>query len=166
MSRREPRLAYLIKWVERGLRSRLDQALSGCGVTTPEYTALSVLRERDGLSSAQLARRVFVTPQAMNLIVIELERRGLIRRRQSETNARTMHVTLTGKGVACLDACDRATLPVEERFLANLSKTDAATLRKSLSICAAALFEGAGEDEQPEDTPRRPKRDHANVQGK
>jgi len=142
ISKREPRIAYLIKWVERGLRVHLDVALSACGVTTPEYTALSVLRERDGLSSAQLARRVFVTPQAMNLIVLELERRGFVRRRQSDVQARAMHVNLTRKGLACLERCDLATLPVEERFLASLSKAEAVTLRRALSVCADALFDG------------------------
>ena len=164
--RREPRIAYLIKWVERGLRAHLDEALSTSGVSTPEYTALSVLRERDGLSSAQLARRVFVTPQAMNLIVLELERRGLVRRRQSETNARTMQLSLTSKGVTCLEACDRATLPVEERFLANLSKSDAATLRRALTVCAGALFDGPREGERPERDAPRPKRDHGSIHGK
>lgn len=136
---REPRIAYLVKWVERGLRARLDEALATCGVSTPEYTLLSVLRERDGLSSAQLARRVFVTPQAMNQLVIALEERGLIRRKPSESHGRIMHASLTPKGTALLEACDRATLPEEEWLLASLSKADAAALRRILSACADAL---------------------------
>jgi len=163
VSRREPRIAYLVKWVERGLRMHLDIALSPCGATTPEYTALSVLRERDGLSSAQLARRVFVTPQAMNLIVIELERRGLVRRRPSETHGRTMRISLTAKGTACLEECDRATLPVEARFLASLSKSDAAALRRALSTCAQALFGRAHNGERAKAPTRGT---DANVHGK
>jgi len=128
-----PRLSYLVKWVERGLRLRLDLALEPHGVTTPEYTALSVLRERDGLSSAQLARRVFVTAQAMNQLVIRLERRGLIRRTPSASHAKTMCTSLTAKGAALLAACDRATLPIEERALSQLSRSDAAALRRTLS---------------------------------
>src|SRR4051812_9914083 len=110
-----PRVAYLVKWVERSLRLLLDEALEPCGVSTPEYTALSVLGQRDGLSSAQLARRVAVTPQAMNQIVIGLERRGLIRR-ENEAHGRMMGTSLTAKGAELLAVCDRATLPVEERL--------------------------------------------------
>ena len=157
----EPRIAYLIKRVERGLRSELDVALAECGVTTPEYTALSILREREGLSSAQLARRVFVTPQAMNLIVLELESRGLIRRKASEAHARTMHVTLTAKGAACLEACDEKTLPVEDRFLSVFSRSDAVTLRRVLTVCERSLFERAHGDGA--DGPRR---DVSSSQGK
>ena len=128
-----------MKWVERGLRLRLDLALAPHGVTTPEYTALSVLRERDGLSSAQLARRVFVTAQAMNQLVIRLERRGLIRRRTSPAHAKTMCTSLTVKGASLLAACDRATLPIEERTLSHLSPSDTAALRRALSICVASF---------------------------
>lgn len=54
---------------------RLDEAVRAHGVTTTEYVTLSVLRERDGLSCAQLARWAFVTPQAMNLVVKALPTR-------------------------------------------------------------------------------------------
>ena len=59
-----PRVSYLVKWVERGIRMRLDTVLGDLGVSTPEYTALSVLARREGLSSAQLARRTLVSAQA------------------------------------------------------------------------------------------------------
>jgi hypothetical protein len=49
-----PRVGYLIYRVERRLRVRLDEAVGAHGVTTTEYVTLSVLRERDGLSCAQL----------------------------------------------------------------------------------------------------------------
>src|SRR5258706_9157013 len=130
MASREPRIAYLVKRVERGVRLLLDEILSELGVTTPEYTALYLLRDREGLSSAQLSRRVYVTPQAMNLIVIELERRSLVKSRPSETNGRVMLVSLTKKGTATLDKCERATRHVEDRILVRLSRPEVAGLRK------------------------------------
>jgi DNA-binding MarR family transcriptional regulator len=136
-----PRLSYLVKWVERGLRLRLDLALEPHGVTTPEYTALSVLREKDGLSSAQLARRVFVSAQAMNQLVIRLERRRLIERSPSAAHAKTMCMSLTAKGAALLAACDRATLPIDERALSGLSKGDAAALRRALAMIVDSFDE-------------------------
>ena len=53
----EPRLSYVIGRLDRVLRRRLGAALEPAGLTLPAYTALSVLRDRDGLSNAQLARR-------------------------------------------------------------------------------------------------------------
>jgi len=135
----------------------LDRTLAPLGVTTPEYTALSILEARDGLSSAQLARRVFVTPQAMNQIVLGLEDRGLIRRKVSETHGRVMCISLTPKGKAVLERCDRASLPLEEQVLAGLSKADATALRRGLIACASSLVdrETAGR----EVAPRRPMSD-------
>jgi DNA-binding MarR family transcriptional regulator len=135
---RVPRVSYLVKWLERGLRLGLDEALAPHAISTPEYTALSVLRERDGLSSAQLARRVFVTAQAMNQIVIRLEKKGLIQRHEA-TQGRTMGATLTAKGAALLVRCDEATLSVEERVLACLSRAEVVALCRALSTCVAAL---------------------------
>jgi DNA-binding MarR family transcriptional regulator len=75
-----PRLTYLIKRLQMAERARMEDALHAHRVTVHQYTALSLLERRDGLSSAQLARRHFVTPQAMNQLVATLEREGLIRR--------------------------------------------------------------------------------------
>lgn len=133
------RVSYLIKRVERGLRTELDAALKPLGVTTTEYTALSVLARRSGLSSAQLARRSFVSDQAMNQTVVVLERNGWIERSPDPHHARILRARLTRSGRAILAACDRATAPIERRLLDGLSSEDTERLRKILEICAASL---------------------------
>ena len=138
-SRELPRVSYLVKWVERGLRTRLDAALADSDVTTQEYTTLSVLYDRDGLSSAQLARRAFVTPQAMNQLVISLERRGLLERSPDENHSRILRARLSKRGRALVEQCDLATQHVEKQLLAGLSRSDVATLRHLLQGCAASL---------------------------
>jgi DNA-binding MarR family transcriptional regulator len=137
------RVSYLVKRVERGVRSQLDDALQELQVTTPEYTALSVLRHRSGLSSAQLARRAFVSAQAMNLIVVALERRGWIARSPDPDNGRILRAKLTPLGKEMLVACDRATASVEKALLAELSASEVAALRSMLERCANALSEAA-----------------------
>ncbi len=133
------RVSYLIKWVERGLRAALDAALRPLDVTTPEYTALSVLGRRGGLSSAQLARRVFVSPQAMNQIFMSLEQNGWIERSADPHHGRILRARLTRRGRAVLAACDRATAHVERALLTELSTQEADALRQALERCAAAL---------------------------
>ena len=58
----------------------MDRALVELNLTTPQYSVLSELHEFPGLSNADLARKSFVTPQTMNLIVQNLEARELIGR--------------------------------------------------------------------------------------
>jgi DNA-binding MarR family transcriptional regulator len=135
------RISYLIKWVERGLRAELDAALRAHRVTTPEYTAMSVLSRRSGLSSAQLARRAFVSAQAMNQIIGSLERQGYVERSADPDNARILRAKLTTEGRAVLSACDRATAQVERVLLDKLTSGEAKALRKTLESCASALAE-------------------------
>jgi DNA-binding MarR family transcriptional regulator len=134
-----PRISYLVKWIERGLRVRLDAALAPMDVSTQEYTALSVLSLREGLSSAQLARRTLVTAQAMNQIVIGLEQRGLIARRADAEHNKIQRASLTAAGRKVLAACDRATAHVEEQLLSGLSPAQVAQLRRTLSRCVRSL---------------------------
>jgi DNA-binding MarR family transcriptional regulator len=134
-----PRIGYLIYRVERRLRVRLDEAVASHGVTTTEYVTLSVLRERDGLSCAQLARWAFVTPQAMNLVISALERRGLIRRRPDPNHGRVLRASVTAKGLKVLERCDRAMDAIEDDMLDGLQADVLDTVRDALHSCAHAL---------------------------
>jgi hypothetical protein len=70
-----PSTLYLFKQLELVVRALLDDALRPLGLTTLQYTALTVLQRRSGLSSAQLARRSFLRPQTMNVMVQTLQER-------------------------------------------------------------------------------------------
>ena len=88
-------------------RARMEEVLRPLGVTLHQYTALSILERREGLSSAQLARRHYVTPQAMHQLVATMERDGLIERRPDEANRRILRAWLTGRGAEVLRPCHR-----------------------------------------------------------
>ena len=133
------------------MRAELDAALRPLNVTTSEYTTLSVLAHRSGLSSAQLARRAFVSAQAMNLIVVALERNGWIERAADPDHNRVLCASLTRAGKAILAECDRATSHVEELLLSRLSPKQADGLHKALEECAAALYERASPGASPTD---------------
>lgn len=134
-----PSLTYLIKWMERKVRSELEQALAPLDVSVSEYTALSVLHEGRELSSAQLARRTFVSAQAMHPIVIDLLKRKLLARRNDPAHGRVQLVRLTAHGQRLLDRCDDACREAEARAFAGLSALQLATLRKSLERCVRTI---------------------------
>lgn len=136
-----PRVSYLVKRVERGVRAALDNALREMRITTSEYTALSVLRYRTGLSSAQLARRSFVSAQAMNQIVVSLERNGWIQREQDPDHGRILRAILTREGRDMLTRCDKATADIEDMLLSGLSDKQVEQLREALETCATSLIE-------------------------
>ena len=134
-----PRVGYLVYRVERRLRARLDDELRAHGVSTPEYVTLSLLRERDGLSCAQLARWALVTPQAMNLVISGLERRRLVHRRPDPTHRRVLRASVTPKGLDVLAACDRSVDRIEADMLRDLPPDTVEVVRRAMASCAHSL---------------------------
>jgi DNA-binding MarR family transcriptional regulator len=135
----EPRLSYVIGRLDRVLRRRLSAALEPTGLTLPAYTALSVLRTRDGLSNAQLARRSLVTPQSMSEVLALLVEPGYVQRRAEPGHGRMIRTEITKAGLEALQRCDRAVDAIEREMLADLGVVEAENLREALLRCGQAL---------------------------
>lgn len=97
-------LGYALKRAQQALRGHLDTQLRNIGLTTPQYSVLAGLEFSAGLSSAELARRAFVTPQTMQSIIATLERDGLIRRMAHPVHGRVLTTELTPDGRSALRA--------------------------------------------------------------
>jgi len=145
-ARKLPRASYLVKELERALRARIDEIVQPLGLTAVQYTALSVLA-RHPMSSAQLARRSFVSPQAANEMVSVLERRGLIRRKVGAEGGRALWIFLTARGERALATCDERVDDLEEQLFAGFTPREEADFRTMLRNgrdAVRAPREGAG----------------------
>jgi DNA-binding MarR family transcriptional regulator len=138
----EPRLSYVIARLERALRAAINDRVRPHGLTTLQYTTLSVLGARGELSNAQLARRSYMTPQAMSEVIEALESKGLIRRDPHPNHRRIYPAALTAKGRRVLGECDRAVDELEERVLRDLSPTERASLADGLMAAVRSLHAG------------------------
>jgi DNA-binding MarR family transcriptional regulator len=127
-----PRVSYLVKELERALRARIDEILQPIPMTAVQYTALSVLSLHAGMSSAQLARRSFVSPQAANEMVSALERVGLIRRQGDSEGGRALSIFLTALGERTLARCDEQVDALESVFLRDFTSREQAQFRAML----------------------------------
>jgi DNA-binding MarR family transcriptional regulator len=134
-----PRVVYLVKRLELAVRARLDQICREYGVTTAQYTALSVVRVRPGISSAQLAVRSFITPQSAHQTVSELERSGFIDRIPDESNRRILRSHLTAKGLSLLESCDGAVDELEHQMFEGFEDLEQSQVRDLLSRCIRNL---------------------------
>lgn len=139
----DDRIGYLLKRVQLSLRSRMDRVLESKGLTTSQYSVLSNLEHDPGVSSAELARRSFVTPQTMIRIVENLETLGLIRRERHPTHGRVLMASLTPAGASAVAACHAQVNGVERQMLRDLSSHERATLRDLLVRCLDGM--GSGE---------------------
>jgi DNA-binding MarR family transcriptional regulator len=138
-SRPAPRAPYLVKELERALRLRIDELVEPLGLTAVQYTALSVLSRHPGMTSAQLARRSFVSPQAANEMVAVLERRRLIRRRADEDGGRALWIFPTALGERTLSRCDERVDTLERQMFREVKRRDEDLFRRLLRSCRDAV---------------------------
>ncbi|WP_445151295.1 MarR family winged helix-turn-helix transcriptional regulator [Baekduia sp. Peel2402] len=141
----KPRISYVVGRLDRALSLAVEERVAAHGLTLPQYTALSVLRMRPGLSNAQLARRTFVRPQSMMQVISKLEADGLIVRAPDANHGRILRTEITEKGREVLAACDRSVTQMEKAMLADFSREERDELRDALLTMVRAL--GAGFDE-------------------
>jgi DNA-binding MarR family transcriptional regulator len=153
---------YLIKRLEQAIRQRLDESLKNLELTAQQYTALTVLRARPGLSSAELARASFVTAQSMNEMVLALERKGLMARAPSETDRRVLRLELTPSAASMLAAADAIVDALEGKLLAALEGETRDTFRRALYRGLKAISNdadpGAADAPAPVETSAAPRR--------
>jgi DNA-binding MarR family transcriptional regulator len=140
--RSAPSLLYSVKRLELVIRQRLDEMLRDADITTLQYTALTVLEHRDGISAAQLARDSFVSPQAMTDMLKSLARRGLIRREPNPASRRELLVHLTDAARELLGRYDGQAAEIECQMVAELSAAQGAQFREALDVTWRALQAG------------------------
>ncbi|RMH52758.1 MAG: MarR family transcriptional regulator [Alphaproteobacteria bacterium] len=121
---------FLLHQAAQSVRSRLEARLRPLGVTGIQYTILAMVAARPGLSSAELSRRFFVTPQTMNETVAGLARRGLVTRCAAPGNRRVLILAPTADGLALLADCDRIADAVEADAFGWLGAEETARLRR------------------------------------
>src|SRR5438094_4895144 len=112
--RRLDSLGYQIAHLNRLYDRRLQDALQGLGVAPGQFAPLVMLFEQDGLTQAELCRRINVEQPTMANTLDRMERDGLIKRKPDPVDKRcaTVHLTPRADGM-------RARVMDEARRVAN-----------------------------------------------
>lgn len=132
-----PRTIYLIKRAETAIRSGLESCLQPLAITPAQYVTLSLLSEQDDQSSAELARKAGITPQAMSETIAILEKKGIIIRTESPGHRRILSTKLTKSGVHLLIQCDANVDQLEDLIFEGVSTSQIDALRSMLRNIAA-----------------------------
>jgi DNA-binding MarR family transcriptional regulator len=130
-------VSYLVGRADRIVSARLEEALEGTGLRLSEFTALSVLAARPGLSNARLARRSLVTPQAMHKVIRSLEEAGLVERTAPPEGGRTLAATITDAGAELVAELLPRAAAAEDRALAALDPAERRELVRLLTLATA-----------------------------
>ncbi len=135
----EGRSGYLLRQAYQRFRAAMDDALRARHLTPAKYGALSVLARDPGASGAELARASNTTPQAMNSILVTLEREGLVERNPHPTHGRILQVTLTDDGLRRLEAAHPAVRGLEEAIEEEFTPEEIAAVKGWLVTAAERL---------------------------
>lgn len=74
--------------------------LQALGLTYPQYLAMLVLWENDGITVSEISARMLTDPGSLTPLLKRLESEGLLQRRRSSEDERVVQLYLTGKGRA------------------------------------------------------------------
>ena len=154
-----PRVSYAVARLQQLVLDAVSERVAPYELTALQFTTLSVLgRHGSPLSSSQLARRSFMTPQSMHEVIRRLERDGLIERSPHPSHRRKLPASLTTKGRRVLTACERAVTGFEARMLRGFSEADRGGFLRMLTSAVRNLGGGFGEIEAaPSKPPTAPR---------
>ena len=113
------------------LDDELRPVFAEAGLGEGEFDLLATLRRAEPpreLTPGQLASSAMVTSGAVTKRLDRLERRGLVRRTVSESDARSRRVTLTEEGFALVDEVLARHVANEHRLVSSLSDLERSRL--------------------------------------
>lgn len=94
----EDQLCFALYSLSRALTKQYSSLLKDMGVTYPQYLALLVLWQGDGISIQQIATRMELEQATTTPLIQRLEKLGLVSRIRSTADERRVEVFLTTTG--------------------------------------------------------------------
>ncbi len=126
------RTIYLIRQTQLAIYSEMISRLEELSLTPTQFMVLALSSREGGLSAADLARRARVTPQSMNEIIAALDRKGLIKRRESPEHKRILLVTVTRAGEVIMAECNKLVDELEREYFNCFDSSELKLLRNLL----------------------------------
>ena len=167
----EESIVSALRRIVRAIDLQSRRMVDACGLTGPQLVVLREAAHLSGTSVSALARAVSLSQPTVSGILERLERRGLVRRERSQTDRRSVFVSVTPEGARTLkdapsllqDRFQRELARLEEwertQMLATLQRVagmmdaesiDAAPLLETGAIDATAQERSASEDDASE----------------
>ncbi len=121
------------------MQTALGRALAPLDIKTPHLDILINLYRHEGISQQELARKLLVGRSNMSMLLPQMEKRGLISRRDDPKDKRVLRLFLTEKG---RDVTERAmTIQTEliERTLSVTPIDQCLAMAESMELLIARL---------------------------
>jgi MarR family transcriptional regulator, organic hydroperoxide resistance regulator len=136
---RSETISLWISAVARAHRQHAGALLHGLGLSAGQELLLMLLWDKQPRSQAELTREMAIEPPTTSKMLSRLERAGLIARKRSELDRRTVLVTLTEAGRALEGPVNAAWRTLEEDTVGALSPKEQDTLLMLLGRVVQSL---------------------------
>jgi DNA-binding MarR family transcriptional regulator len=120
------RLLWALRRAELGARALKEQRLRPLGMVPAHYSLLMSVHGEPGLTGAELARRLDVTPQAVASLVTRLVDKGQLERRSHARHRHVQELHLTDAGRELLKSADAVIVSIEQQVIDRLGPDSAA----------------------------------------
>src|SRR5690242_21763544 len=134
-------ILWLLKQAFHFSLNTVNDAISSHGVTTAQIGLMRQLANKPGLSGAELARRLLISPQGVQLALTALERRGLVERKQDPQHGRILQAYLTDEGRGITAAVLADAIAAHERVFGVLTSDEQRLLH---DLLARVVEKGTG----------------------
>jgi DNA-binding MarR family transcriptional regulator len=125
-------ILWLLKQAFYFSLTSVNEAVSEHGVSTAQIGVLRQLSNEPGLSGAELARRLLISPQGVQLALTALEKRGLVQRKKDPQHGRILQAFLTDRGREVAAAVVQDAIAAHDRVFGVLTSAEQRTLRELL----------------------------------
>lgn len=132
-------LICLMSQLTHTMEHEMASTAKELNLTLLQLAALAELNHNHALSTADLARLTFVTPQNMSLTVSKLESGGFLFRKPHPTNARVKRLVLAPIGSRALRKAVARAVVIERHMFLGLSSKEKGRLRDQLRQCLARV---------------------------
>lgn len=135
------RVVWALRRAFQAVEGAKERRLRDLGVAGSHYAILIHLAASPGITGAEIARRLHVTPQNIASLMGKLVERGWVQRRGHSRHAHVLEVYLTDEGRRVLGAADVEVSALEVALRRHLGEPESRALRELLE--AAATFDEA-----------------------
>ena len=111
--------------IVNGLNIKLSDNIRFMDINPVHFRVIQILYEHDGLTITELREQCVIAQAVFSRVLMQVERRKLIRRVVDENDKRVYRIYLTKKGVAAYEAALPMASKVLDEALSNLSASDA-----------------------------------------
>lgn len=136
------RIERLLRHVAFIVKKRGRDILSDFEITTPQFLALEVLKDKPGITMGELCERLYLACSTATDLIDRMEKNGYLERNRDTEDRRVIRLSITEKGQNIIDQVINARRRYVDSILKQLTQEEMDQLAQSLEKLGALMVAG------------------------